>query len=74
MARRETSIANESQVLRLDFLVARQVVVELKAVDGFLPIREAQLITYLRLGAFPVGLLINFNVRKLKEGIVRRVV
>jgi hypothetical protein len=43
-------------------------------VDGFLPIHEAQLITDLRLGASPVGLMINFNVRKLKEGIVRRVV
>lgn len=59
---------------RLDFLVDGQVVVELKAVDEFLPIHEAQLLTYLRLGGFPVGLMINFNVRRLKEGIMRRVV
>ena len=58
---------------RLDFLVARLVVVELKSIDGFLPIHEAQLLTYLRLGRFPVGLMINFNVLKLKDGIMRRV-
>ena len=50
------------------------VVVELKSVEAFLPIHEAQLITYLKLGSFPVGLMINFNVRKLKDGIMRRVV
>ena len=59
---------------RLDILAARQVVVEIKAVDKFLPIHEAQLITYLKMGSFPVGLLINFNVRRLREGIMRRVV
>ena len=53
---------------------SRQVVVEIKAVDEFLPIHEAQLITYLKMGSFPVGLLINFNVRRLREGIMRRVV
>ena len=58
---------------RLDILAARQVVVEIKAVDKFLPIHEAQLITYLKMGSFPVGLLINFNVRRLREGIMRRV-
>ena len=59
---------------RLDFLVDKLVVVELKSVEAFLPIHEAQLITFLKLGSFPVGLMINFNVRKLKEGIMRRVV
>src|SRR6185436_14412723 len=59
---------------RLDILVERQVVVEIEAVDEFLPIHEAQLITYLKMGSFPVGLLINFNVRRLREGIMRRVV
>jgi GxxExxY protein len=58
---------------RLDFVVDGLVVVELKSIDDFLPIHEAQLITYLRLGEFPVGLLINFNVRRLKDGIMRRV-
>jgi GxxExxY protein len=59
---------------RLDLLVGRLIVVELKSVDGFLPIHEAQLITYLKLGRFPVGLMINFNVLRLKDGILRRVV
>ena|SRR5436190_17586087 len=59
---------------RLDFLVDRVVVVELKCVESFLPIHEAQLITYLKLGGFPVGLMFNFNVLKLKDGILRRVV
>ena len=58
---------------RMDFVVDRSVVVELKSIDGFLPIHEAQLLTYLRLGGYPVGLMINFNVRKLKDGIMRRV-
>jgi GxxExxY protein len=56
---------------RLDFLVGGLVVVELKAVDALTPI-DAQLLTYLKLGGWPVGLLINFNVPILKEGIRRR--
>lgn len=58
---------------RMDLLVDEHVVVELKAVDKILPVHEAQLMTYLRLAAKPVGLLINFNVAQLKDGIVRRV-
>ena len=58
---------------RLDFLVARAVVLELKSVDGLRPIHEAQLLTYLRLGGWTVGLLMNFNVPALRNGI-RRVV
>lgn len=58
---------------RFDLLVASQVVVELKAVDQILPIHEAQLLTYLKLGGWPAGLLINFNVTLLKHGIRRRV-
>jgi len=58
---------------RLDLLVADAVVVEIKAVDTLLPIHEAQLLTYLRLGGWKVGLLINFNVPVLKQGIRRRV-
>jgi GxxExxY protein len=57
--------------LRLDLVVADQLIVELKAVDKLLPIHEAQLITYLKLTGLRVGLLINFNVRLLKEGIKR---
>jgi GxxExxY protein len=58
---------------RLDLLVEKGVVVELKALDALLPIHEAQLLMYLRLGGWRVGLLINFNVPVLKEGIRRRV-
>jgi len=58
---------------RLDLLVADTVVVEIKAVESLLPIHEAQLLTYLRLGGWKVGLLINFNVAVLRQGIRRRV-
>jgi GxxExxY protein len=56
---------------RLDFLVEKSVVLELKAVEALRPIHEAQLLTYLRLGGWSVGLLINFNVSVLKNGIKR---
>ena len=58
---------------RLDLLIEDMVVFELKSVDATLPIHEAQLLTYLRLARKPVGLLINFNVPKLRDGITRRV-
>jgi GxxExxY protein len=58
---------------RLDVLVADAVVVEIKAVENLLPIHKAQVLTYLRLGGWNVGLLINFNAPVLKRGI-RRVV
>jgi GxxExxY protein len=58
---------------RLDFLVERTVVLELKALESLQPIHEAQLLTYLKLGGWPVGLLINFNVPVLKKGIKRMV-
>ncbi|HBB96429.1 MAG TPA: GxxExxY protein [Blastocatellia bacterium] len=58
---------------RLDVLVAGKVVVEVKAMEGIAPIHEAQLLTYLRLGGWKVGLLMNFNVVVLKDGIRRRV-
>jgi GxxExxY protein len=58
---------------RLDLVVARSVVVELKAVQAIEPIHEAQLLSYLRLGGWKVGLLINFHVPVLKDGIRRRV-
>lgn len=56
---------------RLDLIVEDNVVVELKAVERLLPIHEAQLLTYLRLGGFSTGLLLNFNVPVLKDGIRR---
>lgn len=58
---------------RLDLLVADAVVVEIKAVEALLPIHQAQVLTYLRLGGWHVGLLINFNVPVLKQGIRRLV-
>lgn len=58
---------------RLDFLVAKSVVVEVKAVEGLALVHEAQLLTYLRLGGWRVGLLIDFNVPVLKDGIRRKV-
>jgi len=58
---------------RMDFLVNDKVVVELKAVDQMHPVYEAQLLTYLKLTGYKVGLLINFNVPLLKNGIIRRV-
>lgn len=57
----------------LDFLIENQLVLELKSVETVLPIHEAQLVTYLKLSEKPLGLLINFNVTKLTEGITRRV-
>jgi GxxExxY protein len=56
---------------RLDLLVNQQVVVELKAVDALLPVHQAQLLTYLKLSGHRLGLLINFNVSVIKEGIRR---
>jgi len=57
---------------RADLLVEEQVIVELKSVDRIEPIHEAQLLTYLRLADKPGGLIINFNVVRLRDGIVRR--
>ena len=56
---------------RMDIVVQDLVVVELKAVDELLPLRQAQLLTYLKLSGLSLGLLINFNVPLLKEGIKR---
>ena len=56
---------------RLDMVVDDLVVVELKTIDGFAPIHSAQMLTYLKLTGIPVGLLINFNVPLLKQGIRR---
>jgi GxxExxY protein len=56
---------------RIDLLVNDEVVVELKAVDVVLPIHRAQILTYLKITEHRVGLLINFNVTKIKNGIHR---
>jgi GxxExxY protein len=58
---------------RIDVVVADMVVVELKSMDGIAPVHEAQLLTYLRLTHRWLGLLINFNVPVLRDGIMRRV-
>jgi GxxExxY protein len=58
---------------RIDLLVSSVVIVELKAIAKLLPVHEAQLLSYLRLGGKSVGLLINFHVVHLKDGIKRLV-
>jgi GxxExxY protein len=58
---------------RIDLLVEERVLVELKALTTVLPVHEAQLLSYLRLGGYPVGLLINFHVLLLRDGIRRMV-
>lgn len=58
---------------RLDLLVDGAVVVEVKAVSKLLPVHDAQLLSYLRLGDYRLGLLINFHVSALVDGIKRRV-
>ena len=58
---------------RLDILVEDSVIIEIKVVDHIVPIHKAQLLSYLRLSQCKVGLLINFNVKVIKNGIVRMV-
>lgn len=58
---------------RIDVLVEERVIVELKSVEKITAVDEAQLLTYLRLNNTRVGLLINFNVPVLKDGITRRI-
>lgn len=59
---------------RLDLLVGDKVIIELKSVEKLTPVHEAQLITYLKLTGYRVGLLINFNEKLLTNGIIRRIV
>lgn len=59
--------------LRMDLVIDRQVVVEIKSVIEIHPIHEAQLLTYMRLARVPIGLLINFNTALLHDGVKRRV-
>lgn len=58
---------------RLDILVDDQVLVELKTVEKILPVHEAQLLSYLKLSRYKIGILLNFNVEILKDGIKRMV-
>ena len=59
---------------RLDLLVEGRIVVELKSVESIAPIHEAIILTYLRLSGHKIGLLINFNVTALKDGVRRFIV
>lgn len=58
---------------RVDMLVDNKIIVELKSVDEVLPIHQAQLLTYMKLAGIKIGLLMNFNVRFMKDGIKRMV-
>ena len=59
--------------LRLDLLVGKLVIVELKSVDRLIPLHEAQLLTYLKVTGMRLGYLINFNAVHLKDGLKRMV-
>jgi len=59
------------QGYRIDLLVEDKVIVELKVVEKVLPVHEAQILSYLKLSGYQVGLLLNFNVKLLKDGIHR---
>jgi GxxExxY protein len=56
---------------RIDILVQGSVLLELKSIEGFAPVHEAQILTYMKFSNKSIGLLINFNVTKLKDGIKR---
>jgi GxxExxY protein len=58
---------------RVDLLVGERVIVELKALEAIHPVHRAQLLSYLRLGRFKLGYLLNFNVAHMRDGIVRLV-
>jgi GxxExxY protein len=58
---------------RMDLVVEGSVVVEVKSIEAIHPVHEAQLLSYMRLSGIPVGLLINFNVARLRDGIKRMV-
>lgn len=59
---------------RIDLLVEKSVIVEIKSVDAIAEIHKAQLMTYMKLAGIKVGLLLNFNVTRMKEGIIRWVI
>ncbi len=59
---------------RIDLLVEDVLVIELKTVDAFNPVHEAQILTYMKFSKKPIGLLINFNVKLLKHGLRRLIV
>lgn len=56
---------------RADIIVGNSVIIEIKSVEALLPVHVSQILTYLRLGGYRIGLLINFNTKLLKEGLHR---
>ena len=62
---------NLGSVYRLDFLIENNLIIEVKSVQGLLPIHEAQILTYMKMQKASAGLLINFNVPLLKDGLRR---
>ncbi|MDO5971621.1 GxxExxY protein [Flavivirga aquimarina] len=56
---------------RIDLLVENKIVIELKTVETFTDVHSAQILTYMKLGNYPLGLLINFHTKLLKDGIKR---
>lgn len=56
---------------RIDILVANSVIIEIKSADSILPVHEAQILTYMKFAGKKIGLIINFNVKSLKNGIKR---
>jgi len=58
---------------RIDLLVEDRVVVELKSVETVLPVHRGQLLSYLRLGGYKLGYLLNFNVTQIRDGVIRLV-
>ena len=58
---------------RVDLLVGERVVVELKSVEAILPVHRGQLLSYLRLGGFRLGYLLNFHVARMRDGVTRMV-
>ena len=77
--RRQVSIPIRYEALivdngyRVDLLIGNLVVVELKAIEAILPVHRSQLLSYLRLGGFKLGYLLNFHVAHMRDGIVRMV-
>jgi GxxExxY protein len=76
-ARRQAAVALRYEDLvidngyRVDLLIEDLVVLELKAVETILPVHRSQLLSYLRLGGFKLGYLLNFNVAHMRDGITR---
>ncbi len=57
--------------LRLDLLIEKSIIIEIKAVESLLPVHKAQLLTYLKLSGHRLGFLVNFNVAVVKDGLKR---